>query len=163
MDPWHCRRPHRLRGHDYSSPGAYFVTVDTHERRRLFGTITDGRFVPNDAGRMIADGLASLPVRFAHSGVDTSVVMPDHVHVILVLREWEWAATRAAPTLGDIVGAFKSITTVGYIRGVRQSGWPPFTQHLWQRDYHDHVVRDAADLDRIRRYIIDNPANWDKP
>lgn len=160
MDPWHCRRPHRLRGHDYSSPGAYFVTVDTHERCRLFGTIADGRFVANDAGRMVDDGVASLSGRFTHVRVDTSVVMPDHVHLILVLGDVAWAATRAAPTLEDIVGAFTSITTVGYIRGVRQSGWPPFTQRLWQRDYHDHIVRDPSDLARIRRYILDNPAGW---
>lgn len=199
MAPWHRRRVHRLPGHDYSSPGAYFVTVDTHERRRLFGTVKDGRFVPNGAGRMIDEGVASLPGRFPHVRVDTSVVMPDHVHLILVLGEGaraaarvesavttrvesgattptesgaatrtesgaatraEWAATRAAPTLGEVVGAFKSITTVAYIRGVRQSGWPSFTQRLWQRDYHDHVVRDPSDLARIRRYILDNPADW---
>ncbi len=231
MAPWHRRRVHRLPGHDYSSPGAYFVTVDTHERRRLFGTVEDGRFVPNGAGRMIDEGVASLPGRFPHVRVDTSVVMPDHVHLILVLGEGaraaaraesaattrvesgattptesgaatrvgsgaatrtesgaatrvgsgaatrvgsgaatrvgsgaatraEWAATRAAPTLGEVVGAFKSITTVAYIRGVRQSGWPSFTQRLWQRDYHDHVVRDPSDLARIRRYILDNPSDW---
>mgnify|MGYP001501878246 CR=1 FL=1 len=156
----------------------------------MFGTIAGGRFVPNDAGRMVEDGVASLPGRFTHVRVDTSVVMPDHVHLILLIgegpraaipadagaatptdagaatpTEWaatprEWAATRAAPTLGDIVGAFKSVTTVWYIRGVHRCGWPPFTQRLWQRDYHDHVVRDASDLARIRRYILDNPANW---
>jgi REP element-mobilizing transposase RayT len=126
----------------------------------LFGAVTGGRFVANDAGRMVDDGVASLPVRFPHVLVDTSAVMPDHVHVILMLGEGAWATTRVAPTLGDIVGAFKSITTVAYIRGVRQRGWLPFTQRLWQRDYHDHLVRDPSDLARIRRYILDNPANW---
>ena len=149
----------------------------------MFGTIAGGRFVPNDAGRMVEDGVASLPGRFTHVRVDTSVVMPDHVHLILLIGEGppaaiptdagaaiptdagaatprEWAATRAAPTLGDIVGAFKSVTTVGYIRGVHRCGWPPFTQRLWQRDYHDHGPRDASDLARIRRYILHNPANW---
>jgi REP element-mobilizing transposase RayT len=160
MDPWHCRRVHRLPGHDYSSPGAYFVTVGAHERRRLFGVVTDGRFVPNDAGRMVDDAVTSLPGRFAHVRVDTSVVMPDHVHLILVLGKGAGATTRVAPTLGDIVGAFKSVTTVAYVRGVRQSGWPPFSQRLWQRDYHDHLIRDPLGLERIRRYILDNPRRW---
>jgi REP element-mobilizing transposase RayT len=119
---------------------------------------------------MIDNGVASLPGRFTHVRVDTSVVMPDHVHVILVIHATEETGRggpcgrpRGPVTLGDIVGAFKSITTVGYIRGVRQSGWPPFTQRLWQRDYHDHLVRDPCDLARVRRYILDNPARWVEP
>jgi hypothetical protein len=72
------------------------------------------------------------------------------------------ATTRVAPTagIGDIVGAFKSITTYEYARGVQTSGWPPFPGRLWQRNYYEHVIRDDADLDRIRQYIDDNPARW---
>jgi putative transposase len=70
------------------------------------------------------------------------------------------APTRGAPTIGDIIGAFKSITTHAYIVGVRERGWPPFSGKFWQRNYYEHIVRDAADLARIRAYIGNNPARW---
>ncbi|MBI3914091.1 MAG: transposase [Chloroflexi bacterium] len=64
------------------------------------------------------------------------------------------------PILGDIVGAWKSIVTDEYIRGVHQLNWQPFDRKLWQRNYWEHIVRDEPDLNRIREYIINNPANW---
>ena len=66
------------------------------------------------------------------------------------------------PTLGDIIGAFKSITTHEYIKGVDNKNWHQFYKRLWQRNYYEHVVRDEADLNRIRDYIQSNPANWDE-
>ncbi len=68
--------------------------------------------------------------------------------------------TRVAPTLGDIVGAFKSITTHEYIRGVKQSNWPRFNGKLWQRNYYEHIIRSEEDYERIFNYIESNPSNW---
>ncbi len=74
------------------------------------------------------------------------------------------ASTRDAPTpsppLGDIIGAFKSITTVQYTRGVVGAGWLRFNKRLWQRNYYEHVLRGRRDLERIRRYVAKNPARW---
>jgi REP-associated tyrosine transposase len=72
------------------------------------------------------------------------------------------ADTRPAPTtgLGDIVGAFKSITTHKYIRGVKQHGWTPFPGKLWQRNYYEHIVRNENEMVRIREYIRNNPVQW---
>ena len=67
---------------------------------------------------------------------------------------------RGAPTLGDVVGAFKSAATVEYIRSVKAKGWPEFRRRLWQRNYYEHVIRDEKALNRIRRYIDENPAQW---
>ena len=80
-------------------------------------------------------------------------------------RTWRRATTRAAPTtrtpaLGEMVGAFKSITTDDYIRGVREQGWPRFSRKLWQRDFYEHIVRDELELERIRDYIRRNPQMW---
>lgn len=72
----------------------------------------------------------------------------------------EQATVVPPPTLGDIVGAFKSLTTDLYIHGVRQSGWPPFRGRLWHRNYHEHIIRNERSLNRVRQYILDNPANW---
>jgi len=65
-----------------------------------------------------------------------------------------------APTLGDIVNWFKTMTTNQYIRGVKQNGWLPFGGKLWQRNYYEHIIRSEEELNHIRQYIVDNPANW---
>jgi REP element-mobilizing transposase RayT len=64
------------------------------------------------------------------------------------------------PTLGDVMGAFKSLTTVAYARGVKTSGWPGFRGRLWQRNYYEHIIRDDESLRPIRHYILNNPARW---
>ncbi|MCU0662783.1 MAG: hypothetical protein MUC50_10715 [Myxococcota bacterium] len=68
--------------------------------------------------------------------------------------------TRTKLTLGDVVGAFKSMTTDQYVVGVKQNDWSAFPGKLWQRNYYEHIIRDDDELSRIRRYIIDNPAQW---
>ena len=72
----------------------------------------------------------------------------------------ERAGTRPAPTLGEIIGAFKSITTNKYIRWLKQNNWPPVRGKLWQRNYYERVIRDENELNRIREYIMFNPARW---
>lgn len=67
--------------------------------------------------------------------------------------------TRPVPTLFEIIGAFKSITTNRYINCVKQNNWPRFRKRLWQLKYHDRVIRDENELGRIRKYIINNPLN----
>jgi REP element-mobilizing transposase RayT len=62
---------------------------------------------------------------------------------------------------GDVVGAFKSLATIGYIDGVKTEGWPAARGRLWQRNYYEHVIRDEGALNRIRRYVDDNPARWE--
>ena len=62
--------------------------------------------------------------------------------------------------LGDVVGAFKSLATTGYIGGVNAKGWPEFRDRLWQRNYHEHIIRDEDALHRVRQYICDNPSLW---
>jgi len=71
------------------------------------------------------------------------------------------ATTRVAPTAGDIVGAFKSITTVRYTHGVQHYGWLPFRGRLWQRNYYEHIIRSEESLNRIREYITNNPMQWE--
>ena len=70
------------------------------------------------------------------------------------------ATTRVASTIGVVVGAFQSRTTVLYVRGVNQMGWPTFRGRLWQRNYYEHIVRDEVSLNRIRQYVADNPLQW---
>lgn len=63
-------------------------------------------------------------------------------------------------SIPGVVGAFKSVTTNDYIQGVKERGWPAFTQQIWKRNYYEHIIRDSTDLTRIQKYILNNPANW---
>jgi putative transposase len=166
----HARRSLRLNGYDYSQPGAYFVTICTRQPGQWFGHIQRAVLVPNEAGRMVAETWATLQERFSYIALDTSIVMPDHLHGILhiVAGPTPPAAPRQdgrprgtlPGTLGRALQAFKSLTTVAYIEGVHERGWPPFDQRLWHRNYYDRIVRRNGALPTIRDYIASNPARW---
>ena len=117
--------------------------------------------------KRIAHSWNALPTKFPNPETDAFVVMPNHIHGILTFvgaaprgRPPEGQPHGVAPTLGDVVGWFKTITTNAYIRGVKDRGWPPFDRRLWQRNYYEHVIRTDDDLDRVRQYIVTNPMNW---
>ena len=175
----HHRRSIRLQGYDYSTPGAYFVTICVQHRICLFGAVVNDAIQLNDAGQMIQACWELLPQRFPTLALDAYVVMPNHFHAIAILVEAPLGdvqgvpassaiATRSASrrgaegplTIGDIIGAFKSITTNEYIRGVQQSGWNPFEKRLWQQNYWEHIIRDDSALSSIREYIQTNAAHW---
>jgi REP element-mobilizing transposase RayT len=203
----------RLKGYDYSQAGAYFVTICTQGRACLFGEVVDGEMRLNDAGRMVVAEWERLPALFPNVVLDAFVVMPNHIHGIVILTDpaddatdgataigatisgattggaaTGGATTRVAPTtagddatpvgaglvpapstpalstpaptLGDVIGAFKSRVTVEYIRGVKTFGWTPFDRRLWQRNYYEHIIRNEETLNCIRRYIAENPIRW---
>jgi putative transposase len=146
----HHRRSIRLKGYDYSQPGMYFVTICSWHRQPLFET--------PELHETLVETWQNLPSRFPTVTVDRFVVMPDHVHGILQLNSSMSYAPR--PPLGNIIGAYKSITTVAWLRfnksrGVQCSG------HLWQERFHDHVIRNDHDLEAIREYILNNPLHVD--
>ena len=180
------RRSIRLKGFDYSTSGVFFVTVCTQNRVCLLGECTNGELHPNGAGRMVKTAWNDLPVRFPTITLDEVIVMPNHIHGIIIIQSPNRRGeSRIRPesesespgdhedrpndrphgtlpgTLGRIVQAFKSITTVAYIDGVRRHGWPAFPGRLWQRNYYEHIIRDEDDLNRIRQYIINNPVEWE--
>ena len=166
------RRSIRLRGYDYTQVGAYFVTIALRGRLGLFGEVVDGAVHLNDAGKMAHEVWQGMPQRFPFVEVDAFVVMPDHMHGIVVIQsEGTRAPIKDAPTpgradtdvtpvaraLGDVVGAYKSLTTAAYIRGVHDSQWPPFYGRLWQRNFYERVIRDGYEMNELRGYIRDNP------
>lgn len=169
--PTNHRRSLRLQGFDYSKEDAYFVTVCTQNRECLFGDVVDGAMHLNDAGRLVQAVWDGLSQRFPTIELDAFVVMPNHIHGIITVgaplvgaQEGipdDRATTRVAPTVGSIVGAFKSITTNEYIRGVTTGFWPPFLGRLWQRNYYEHVIRSEESLNRIQEYIATNPFRWE--
>jgi putative transposase len=153
----HHRRSIRLRGYDYAQPGAYFVTICTQDRHALFGGIAGGALRLNDAGRMVERWWDELNRKFRSVVTDTFVVMPDHIHGIIVIAA---GGDANDVSLSMIIQWFKIMTTTEYIRHVKQSGWMPFNRRVWQRNYYEHIIRDDEALDRLRRYIATNPARW---
>ena len=171
----HHRRSIRLPGCDYSQDGWYFVTICAQERQYIFGDIkNNGQVRLNNAGRMIETWWRGLTNKFSRIRIDEYVVMPNHFHGIVIIvgaarcgrpepdgaNDKSGQPHRVAPTLGDIVHWFKTMTTNQYIRGVKQNGWPPFPGRLWQRNYYEHIIRNEDELNHFRQYITDNPSNW---
>ena len=179
----HHRRSIRLKGYDYSQAGLYFVTIVTKNRKHLFGKIENGKMILNDAGKMVEKQWLKLPERFKNIKLHEYIVMPNHFHTILEIvvaqnddinkiikgQPQGIAPTGTAPTgiaptnktIGDMIGAFESITTVEYIRGVKNNNWPSFDKKLWQRNYWEHIIRNENEYNRISQYIINNPIKWE--
>jgi REP element-mobilizing transposase RayT len=177
----HHRRSIRLKDYDYTQHGAYFITICTRNRERLLGSVQDGQIVLNDVGNIVESVWQGLPNRFPSVGLDAYVIMPNHVHGIIAVgaqliapcpvgrddkTDQEGAMNHAptivgnpagamnhAPTLGNIVRTFKAAST----NVIRKSRAPAFA---WQRNYHEHIIRDERSLNGIHRYIQVNPLLW---
>jgi REP element-mobilizing transposase RayT len=155
------RKRLRLWNYDYSLPGAYFITICTWHRRMPFGSIVKGRMELSEYGAIARQVWSDLPRHFARLEPDAFVVMPNHVHIVLVLKPVV-AAGRAKRVPYDkvsaplIINQYKSYVTKA-INQLRNT--PKAT--VWQRSYRDHVVRDENELHYIREYIQYNPLSWD--
>ncbi len=153
------RRSIRLHGRDYSAPGTYLVTICACSH--LFGRVQTGEMILTRFGEIAAECWTDLPNHFSHVRIDAFVVMPDHVHGIVVLGRRSARPSGigliGAGSLGAVVRSFKSAVTarINSERGARPGG-------IWQRNYFDQIIRSRADLDRVRRYIRDNPVRWDR-
>jgi REP element-mobilizing transposase RayT len=171
----HHRRSIRLKGLDYSSEGAYYVTIVVQGREHLFGEIVDEEMKLNEAGEMIVKWWNELPNKFPIVVLGEFVVMPDHFHGIIFIVEPVGADLRVCPNgeenkpakmgeimkkgelripLSQIIQWFKTMTTNEYIRGVKQLNWKPFTSKLWQRNYYEHIIRNERELQQKTDYSI---------
>jgi putative transposase len=163
----HHRRSIRLAGYDYTQPGTYFITICTHERKPVLCEIHGGTVSLTKIGQLVARCWLAVPRHFENVTLDAWVLMPDHMHGIIIIRNSgsPTAVEHALPTpshrpngtrsgsLNAIMQNFKSISTRKANQLQRTAGAP-----LWQRDYYERVLHDARALDSIRRYIGQNPA-----
>jgi REP element-mobilizing transposase RayT len=149
----------RLRGYDYTQPGAYFVTVCTTRRVHRFGEVRDDEMVHAIAGLMVESWWHSISSAYPSVIVDTVVVMPNHAHGLLFLGA-DPDVQGPAPSLSDVIGWVRCRTTHDYALGVKRYGWPRFDKTLCQSRFHDHIVRTDSALERIRAYIRNNPSKW---
>jgi putative transposase len=159
----HHRRSIRLKGYDYSQAGLYFITACTQHRQCLFGGVAKGEMVMNDAGKMVTQQWHDLSTRFNQIELHEFIVMPNHCHgIIKITVRVPLVGTLTEMTVGNIVGAFKSLTTNAYIKGVNQLNWEAFNGKLWQRNYYERIIRNQEAYLRISRYIQANPLRWQK-
>jgi REP element-mobilizing transposase RayT len=156
------RKRIRLRYYDYRRTGLYFVTICTHDRRSSLGTIREGKVHLSPLGTLTEACWRSIPEHSPHVELDLHVVMPNHVHGLVAIdAETEPSESKRIPgelrpgSLGAIVGPFKAAVT----RAARAEGIVG-TDPVWQRGFWEHIVRGPEALERIQRYIVENPSRW---
>jgi REP element-mobilizing transposase RayT len=167
----HQRHSIRLKDYDYSQAGAYFVTTCTYNRKCLLGEVINGEMVLSEFSEVVErEWLRAAEIR-PNVELDEFIIMPNHIHGIIVINESNVGATCRSPegegtsplrkgprsaSIGAIIAGFKSAVT----RRINDLRGTPYTP-VWQRNYYEHVIRNENDLDEIRGYIINNPLKWD--
>lgn len=151
------RKRTRAWWHDYRRPRPYFVTMVCHQQACLWGRIVDGQVRLTPGGEMVAAALREIPAKYPGTLVEAAVVMPNHLHAIVILPN---PTSAQQPSLSHIMGWFKTVTTNRYIHGVRTSGWPPFDGHVWHDSFHDHIIHDDDEYTVIAHYVETNPLRW---
>lgn len=153
------RKGTRLPAYDYSKPGAYFVTVCTHNRECLLSQITpvgEGLAPPavhlTEIGKIVEEEILALEVRFPAVKMNHYVIMPNHIHLLLTLQESAGGAS-PSPTVTSVIGTMKSVSTIRC-----HKEWND--RLSWQRSFYDHVIRNERDYQEIWKYIEENPAKW---
>jgi putative transposase len=148
----HHRRSIRLKGYDYSQPGEYFITFNTQNNLPLLGKIQDGEVVLTRAGQIVRQVWLDLPRHHLHVRLDEFILMPQHVHGIILLVEGVSLDPKPRSNLSEIVRALKSFSARRINAIQRTPGQP-----VWQRNYYEHIIRDDHEMAQIRQYIRDNP------
>ncbi len=151
------RKPTRLKGYDYGSNGYYFVTICSHNRKQIFSKIVGQGLAPakielSSYGIIAQEQLLKIENRFKDVKIDKYVIMPNHIHIIVVINRTE-AGASPCPTLSDIICAFKSLTT-------RQCNTYLPIKKLFQTSFHDHIIRGEKDYQKIWEYIDSNAQKW---
>ena len=151
------RVSHRLGTHAYVGPAWYFVTLNAEDRRPLFGALHHGGVRLSRSGEVVQEEWVRIPLMRPGTVLDAFVVMPDHFHGLIWLPGGSTPPPRvglgrAKGTLGSVIAGFKA-AVCSRIRSERSA----VVWKVWQRDYHDRILRTEAALSRVRRYILDNP------
>jgi len=175
----------RLKDFDYSNNGYYFVTICVQDKLKLFwndkyiiNDREDTGVLPykiNNIGLMINFWLNEIQNHFKNVIIDEYIIMPDHIHFILIINNYLGRTHRSARTsnainqfvgvdrcvdpklLGNIIQWFKTMSTNEYIKNIKLNNWPRLNKRLWQRNYYEHIIRNEKEYLRIREYIKMNP------
>lgn len=166
----HNRKPNRLCGCNYSQDGYYFVSIRTRDRREWFGKIENGAMKLNKWGEIAKKIWIEIPKHFENAKLDKFVIMPNHIHGIIIienddigivgnrhacsLRACSLHTKRQYQSIPIIVGSYKSAVTKYINMTNNKIGFH------WQKSFYDSIIRSKSSLNRIRRYIDNNPQQW---
>lgn len=166
----HHRRSIRLKGYDYGQAGLYFITICCQDRICRFGSVVNGKMKLNNCGMVAYNEWIKLSERFPNFELDVFQIMPNHMHGIILLNNIPLEAElitaqndiekteKVAPTIGNIVGAYKSLVVKGCLEIYKSKNVT--LGKLWQRNYYEHIIRNEKSYRNISQYIINNPAKW---
>ncbi len=180
------RKQIRLSNYDYSENGYYFVTICSASRQNIYANYKipvgaglasardnclastrgnedtrNNNLVLSIIGKIIDRKWNDIPNQYDNVDLDEYVIMPNHVHGIIVINAKKRADARPAPTVSDIICSFKSRCSVEYLRYIKQNNLN-ISGKIWQRSFYDHVIRSERSLNAIREYITGNPINWEQ-
>ena len=150
------RTPNRLPDFDYSTPGAYFITICTQNRKCILWRDVGASIArPKTAllskyGAIIDASIRAIPLHYPAVSVDHYVIMPNHIHLLLQINTDANGRPMVAPTISTVIQQLKGVVT-------KKIGKP-----IWQKLYHDHVIRGEADYLKIWEYIDNNPTKWEE-
>ena len=148
------RKPNRLKNYDYSQPNAYFVTICTENRKNMLWKNVGARIArPEDVqlsayGKIIEESIKNIPNHYGTVTVDNFVIMPNHIHLLLQIHTDSDGRAMLAPTISTVIAQMKGAVTkkIGH--------------SIWQKLFHDHVIRNQKDYEMIWNYIEGNPIKW---
>lgn len=144
--PFYSRKPTRIPGYNYATQNYYFITICTYQKKCIFGT-TDRL---NMLGKISQEHMLKIESIFSGTKVDKFIVMPNHVHAIVILGTDD---RKPLPNISTIIGQYKAVVTKS-IRNI----YPGMI--VWQRSFHDHIIRNQRGYEQIWEYIENNPKKW---
>lgn len=150
------RKPNRLKGYHYDQPNAYFITICTDQRKNLFWSNAGARIaspqnvVLSAYGKTVDSAIENIAKHYPAITVDNYVVMPNHIHLLLQIHSGDNGRAMPAPTISTVIQQMK-----GYV--TKQTGIP-----IWQKLFHDHIIRNEKEYREIWEYIENNPVKWEE-
>jgi REP element-mobilizing transposase RayT len=144
-------KSHRLSGYDYASPGWYFITMCVQDGLEVFGEVRNGIMGLNEFGSIVAKCWYDLPEHYPHCVLDAFVIMPNHVHAIIGIRD---VGSVAKHGVSEFIRAWKAFSS----RGINELDRS--LEFRWQRSFYDRIIHDELGLENVRAYIGNNPKRW---
>ena len=146
------RKPNRLKSWNYSSNAAYFVTICLKNKQNLFWNIVGAHSVRpqeialSDYGSIVDKAIQNIPNHYPNITIDKYCIMPNHIHLIFLIDN---GSTLCSPTISIVLKQMKEYVT------------KQIDQPIWQKSFHDHIIRGQADYEKIWQYIDENPLKWE--
>jgi len=177
----------RLQNWNYGWNGRYFITINTKDRAHFFGQVEDGKVYLSAIGKMADELLLEIPARYKYAKLDVHIVMPNHVHALIIIDKKKKPNVISRDAIDRMSrGAMNRASThfhkPGGVTGIKNpmlhdnisrifnwyKGRVTYEAHKtdnefgWQERFHDHIIRNESEYQKIRKYILNNPQKWSR-